>query len=139
MDLRPVLDEAVQPAWPDDDAGTPDTSPSQPSLAQATAVPDWAEDDVLDRFFASWTPGPPPDAPSAELEMVDLVASRDDPAPDDGAEPNGNGHHRLDRPGEPASTPAATGRTRWARADDDVFPGTRRRGRWGRSLGWYRR
>ncbi len=112
MDLRPVLDEAVQPAWPDDDAGTPDTSPSQPCLAEATAVPDWAEDDVLDRFFASWTPGPPPDAPSAELEMVDLVASHDDPVADAPAgDMNGNGHHGLDRPGEPPSTPAAAGRT----------------------------
>ena len=40
-----------------------------------TTVPEWADDAHLDEAFASWTPGPPPEAPAAEREM----ASHDDP------------------------------------------------------------
>ncbi len=86
---------------------------------ERTDVPEWAEDAVLDRFFASWTPGPPPDAPSAEQEMMGLVTSAG---------------------GEAGTDPAfATDGSGWARSDDDVFPGPRRRGRWGRSRGRSRR
>ena len=68
-------------------------------------VPEWAADDVLDKAFASWAPGPPLDAPSAELEMAELAEAA-------------VGHpHEPSRP-----VPAGAGPTAWVSDRDDVLP-----------------
>lgn len=129
----------MPPAWLADDGEEPVRRSAEADPGEGVVVPEWAEDSVLDRFFASWTPGPPPDAPRAELRMVELVAPFQSGVPDGGVPGDGNGNGSRDATEEPPATTAATGPTRRARADDDVFPGARRRDRWGRARGWYRR
>ncbi|HEX9969745.1 MAG TPA: hypothetical protein VGB03_06370 [Acidimicrobiales bacterium] len=123
------------------------------------AVPEWADDAHLDEAFASWTPGPPPEAPAAEHEMaahVDLGSRRridDDlavaltqaltaaPAPAavvvepqpslDNTSDDLVGELLLEPVAEPEP---ARG---WTRGDDDVLPN--RGGRSSRSLRFSRR
>jgi hypothetical protein len=46
--------------------------------------PAWADESVLDAAFANWTPGPPPDAPAAEREVIGASGpSSVPPLPDD--------------------------------------------------------
>lgn len=115
----------------------------------AQAVPEWADDAHLDEAFASWTPGPPPEAPAAEREMAmhsdptsrrriddDLAVAltealtaspvNPDPVFADAAETD----HELvvELLPEPAPEPVRG----WTRGDDDVLPqrsGGRSRGR----------
>ena len=112
----------------------------------AQAVPEWADDAHLDEAFASWTPGPPPEAPAAEREMAmhddpmsrrriddDLAAaltealtaspvSLDPDIADDHQDP------LVELRLEPEPEPVRG----WSRGDDDVLPqraGGRTRGR----------
>lgn len=55
------------------------SAPSPRARFQATA-PDWAAEDRLDEAFASWTPGPPADAPAAERAMSVVIDTPDVPA-----------------------------------------------------------
>lgn len=48
----------------------------------ARAVPEWSDDEHLERAFASWRPGPGPDAPAAERKM--FVSSTRQARPDAG-------------------------------------------------------
>ena len=56
--------------------------PPQPTSGSG-AVPEWATDAVLDDAFASWAPGPPPDAPTAERRMARLLGAGSERAADD--------------------------------------------------------
>ena len=77
---------------------------SRPAAAPE-AVPEWAAEAVLDEVFASWSPGPPPEAPSPEWEMArQLGAGGEAPAPPP-----------VRRAAEPC----------WERSDDDVLLGPR--------------
>lgn len=44
-----------------------------PASSFRPTAPEWADDERLDEAFASWTPGPPADAPAAEREMSVVV------------------------------------------------------------------
>jgi hypothetical protein len=45
-----------------------DESPAEPP---ARPVPEWSDDEHLDRAFADWTPGPTDDAPAAERKLFE--------------------------------------------------------------------
>jgi hypothetical protein len=61
----------------------PDGEPvrREPAAEQRSAAPDWADDSVLDAAFANWTPGPPPDAPAAEREVLGTATGTTPAAP----------------------------------------------------------
>lgn len=42
----------------------------EPPAHERAPLPDWADDDELDRAFAGWQPGPPPEAPAAERNVL---------------------------------------------------------------------
>ena len=90
--------------WSELDGGAPATGGERAVGAEpgppTVAVPEWATDAALDEAFASWSPGPPCEAPAAEREMARLLGSV--------------GQHR-----DQAPRPAPTG--------DDVLPPRRRR------------
>lgn len=48
----------------------------------ARTVPEWSDDDHLDRAFASWEPGPGPEASATEREMFVSAARSVDPTAD---------------------------------------------------------
>lgn len=50
-----------------------DNEPNIPASTYRPTAPEWADEDRLDEAFASWTPGPPADAPAAEREMSVVV------------------------------------------------------------------
>lgn len=117
MDFSDVLVQIRQPGRSDGQTAADDAH-AAPVEGCGPTVPDWAEDDVLDRAFASWTPGPPADAPSAEREMVKLAV-----------EPDGE---RASTGGTPQAG------ARWMRSDDDILP-PRPASRWARAMGRRRR
>jgi hypothetical protein len=112
-------------------------------------VPEWADDAHLDEAFASWTPGPPPEAPAAEREMAmhsdpmsrrriddDLAAALTEALTASSADSDAvladapESDHDLvaELLPEPAPEPARG----WTRGDDDVLPqreASRSRGR----------
>src|SRR5207302_165744 len=79
-----------------------------PEWRAQRAVPDWADEDELDRAFASWRPGPPADAPAAE--RADAAAHETTPT---------TTAVGLLEP--PADTPF------WAPEHDDILPARRAR------------
>ena len=85
-----------------------------PAATSGPAGPDWADDAHLDEVFASWTPGPPDDAPSAEREMARMEPSGS-PLDDDLAaalsaallEAESEDQSEVSSSGEPGDDPAA--------------------------------
>lgn len=63
----------------------PDTTASPvrtgPHPAGRPEVPGWADDAKLDEVFADWSPGPGPDAPTVERNLMRLVPSAPAPPP----------------------------------------------------------
>src|SRR5688500_2948761 len=54
--------------------GGEETAAVEPAVSSfRPTAPEWADEDRLDEAFASWTPGPPADAPAAEREMSVVV------------------------------------------------------------------
>ncbi|MDP8992605.1 MAG: hypothetical protein M3N31_06095 [Actinomycetota bacterium] len=124
---------------PADHRGDPPTA----SALDTSAGPEWSDEAHLDEVFASWTPGPPSDAPAAERAMGDPDASdprRDAPLPQPraeapvGAEPGSE----VDEGGSEQGTSEPAQPLRWVRAHDDVLP-HRRGGRRGPRLNLLRR
>ena len=65
MDLSKLLSDVY------DRSETPAAEPQpKPARPPRFAAPAWADDDRLDKVFADWTPGPPPEAPAAEREIA---------------------------------------------------------------------
>lgn len=106
-------------------------------------VPEWADDAHLDEAFASWTPGPPPEAPAAEREMamhsdpvsrrrIDddlavalteaLSASPVNPDPVFADTPDVAVELQPEPQPEPAPAPEPVPFRGWVRGDDDVLP-----------------
>jgi hypothetical protein len=52
---------------------------SRPTPATRRPVPEWSDDEHLDRAFAGWTPGPSADAPAKERNL--FAGGDDAPAP----------------------------------------------------------
>ncbi len=153
MDLSKLLDDLYEgddsAAGTDEGAGGDDSGSSdatgdaedhEPAMAGfgADAAPDWSDEARLDQVFASWTPGPPSDAPAAEREMAYAAA----PAPSTPAAPSGlepesafpDAFPELSTSDEDGADPlseqtwAEPAEARaWTRSDDDVLPHTRRR------------
>jgi hypothetical protein len=114
------------------------------------ALPEWADESVLDEAFANWVPGPPSDAPQAELGMLsDLAAgptqaertavtdpppapSEDRPTSLAEAVPAAPDFMFPLTDGQPAGGPAGPVPGRWQRSDDDLLPIR------GRSRSWRR-
>jgi len=126
-DLSRLLGDVYQAETAIDEPVT-DTTP--------TRLPEWADDEVLDKAFASWVPGPPDDAPAAERSMltdlaVDRTAWAEDspagpaPAPAAAREPEAVEHVpdpepvAVDRPAPPSGS--------WRRSDDDILVGGARK------------
>ena len=127
MDLSKLLGELYQ----EDDRSSADGDRDRPKPAEAPASgPEWSDEARLDRVFASWTPGPPADAPAAEREMASTApAGVDEPVLGEDLE------READQAtgGEDEVAPAVSGQARaWTPSDDDVLPYRRRRGRGGR-------
>ncbi len=101
------------------EADEDDPSPSSPPPANQLlgAGPEWADEALLDQAFASWTPGPPANAPAAEREMAEPAADN------------------LDNPGPVVPLESRP----WTAADDDVLPRRRGGGRRGGLLSLLRR
>jgi hypothetical protein len=137
-DLSRLLGDVYQDETPAD--GVP-ADPVRPVVgAPATSfdgrLPEWADDEVLDKAFASWVPGPPADAPAAERTMLtDLAADRGEwivpveapvppPAPALADVPF---HAEV----QPAPVPfgGAAALAGWQRSHDDIIVGGGRRRR----------
>lgn len=122
----------------------------RPASAQRE-VPEWSEDDRLDRAFASWSPGPGPDASSTEREMFVSATRQVEMPPLEPEEAPAAVDHQpqatptisssewseqlpyshddnavpVDGIPEPEiATPVS--HTNWRREDDDVLPGRAR-------------
>ena len=58
-----------------DGSGSKTTADPPRPATLSGALPEWADESVLDEAFANWVPGPPGDAPQAERGMLtDLAA-----------------------------------------------------------------
>ena len=66
-----VKDAAVESAAPAP-VGNEDPAPVAEEAPAAPDGPEWADEARLDEVFATWTPGPPPDAPASEREMAEV-------------------------------------------------------------------
>jgi len=123
-------------------ADTPvgDASATAPAAAQPPG-PDWADERLLDEAFASWTPGPPDDAPAAEREMANGFPGTSYPQLEGQFAHLGleDPSERTEVPTDVDDDPVDAGPPRsWSRADDDVLP-HRRSGRRGLRLSLRRR
>lgn len=127
MDLSRLLGDL----YDDGDDRPENEAPASP-LATGEG-PEWADESRLDAAFASWTPGPPSDAPAAEQDMarVDTPGPQLVPQapPDEARSPE-----RSEEGAPTEASPPAAERRRWTRSDDDVLPQRRRRGGLGLSL-----
>lgn len=101
---------------------------SPPGALETSAGPDWSNETRLDQVFASWTPGPPSDAPAAEREM----AYSGLPASTEGARLPAASDSEVEDGVTDVAVPAPATAETWTRSDDDVLPYRRSRGRSGR-------
>jgi len=155
----PVDDSSTETAPAASAAGASTPSVSYPLAAAPVpdsppdAGPSWADEALLDEAFASWTPGPPDDAPALEREMAngfpatsfpelegelssgDLsTVERSAPGPiHDDVHDDVESHEDTGDPIE------AVPPRMWTRADDDVLPRRRSGGRRGLRLSLRRR
>lgn len=75
-DLSRVLGDL----YGEDEPAAEGSSPPSPRARFQATAPEWANEDRLDEAFASWTPGPPADAPAAERAMSVVIDTPDVPA-----------------------------------------------------------
>ncbi len=123
MDLSKLLgelytaehDDPVVEAEPARDPDPLDTS-AQDLSGPDLSAPDWADESRLDEVFASWVPGPPPDAPSAEREMASWSH------PDSSGEPDAELRPASQAVPDAAEDLGADRVRSWTRSDDDVLP-----------------
>ena len=126
----PATDQG--PAGDDRSGGEPAVAVEAPASArserEASAAPDWSNETRLDQVFASWTPGPPSDAPAAEREIAysGLADSMDEARLRAEAEPEAG--PVMGNAAEAAEPSAGDGLS-WSRSDDDVLPYRRDRRR----------
>jgi hypothetical protein len=59
--------------------GDEEPSSAAANRFRASSAPEWADESRLDAAFENWTPGPPADAPAAELEMSVVLDAPDMP------------------------------------------------------------
>ncbi len=156
MDLSKLLGDLYETNETDEADAPVDASPAETPFAETPAAapvtppppgPDWADEALLDEAFASWQPGPPADAPSAEREMANGFPATSYPGLQEelsamalDERTNQTDAEAVD-PVDPVDAVDAVdaGPPRmWTRTDDDVLA-HRRGGRRGRKLSLRRR
>jgi len=71
-DLSRLLGDVYNPDTPEHESGDGD---GERVPVTTTALPEWADEAVLDEAFSNWVPGPPADAPKVERSMLSDLAS----------------------------------------------------------------
>lgn len=120
------------PAPPADRAPSPAGSRPR-TIRRGSAMPDWADEGVLDAAFANWVPGPPASAPAAERSILTDLATRAETIAAQDAAAARAAETTVNEPVPGAATevvpvvnamPAAT--MRWRNEMDDILPAKRK-------------